>query len=288
MILKRQHMKRIITAFSSLLALALVLQSCEKDENKVFFEGGTEPVLSASTTAVNLQPPPADESVRAIAFNWTNPEYRFTTGISSQDVNYNLEFDTAGANFGSSAKFTATIARDLSRSYTVAELNNILGNGMQLTPGRQYRIEARVVSSLAQNAVPLASNTVAFTATPYAPPPKVPIPVTGKLYIVGNATPGGWNNPVPVPAQEFTKLSDTQYEITLPLGGAGTFYLFLPENGSWATKYAVPNNGAPGIANGGEFRFYASGGQDFPAPTTPGDYKISVDFQKGQFTVVKQ
>jgi hypothetical protein len=288
MTFKQHDMKRIITAFSSLLALVLVLQSCEKDENKIFFEGGTEPVLSASTTAVNLQPPPADESVQAIAFNWTNPEYQFTTGISSQDVNYNLEFDTAGANFGSGAKFSTTIARDLSKSYTVAELNTILGNSMQLRPGRQYRIETRVVSSLGQNAVQLNSNTVTFTATPYAPPPKVPIPVSGKLYIVGNATPGGWNNPVPVPAQEFTKLNDTQYEITLPLGGAGTFYLFLPENGSWSSKYAVPNNGAPGIADGGEFRFYTSGGQDFPAPTAPGNYKISVDFQKGQFTVVKQ
>lgn len=288
MILKQQHMKRIIIACSSLLALALVMPGCEKDENRIFFEGGTEPVLTASTTAANLQPPPADESVQAIAFNWTNPEYQFTTGISSQDVTYSLEFDTAGANFNSGAKFETTIARDLSKSYTVAELNNILGNGMRLTPRRQYRIEARVVSTLGQNAVPLISNVVTFTATPYPPPPKVPIPVTGRLYIVGNATPGGWNNPVPTPAQEFTKLSETEFEITLPLGGAGTFYLFLPENGSWASKYAVPNNGAPGIANGGEFRFYASGGQDFPAPATPGNYKISVDFQDGQFTVVRQ
>jgi hypothetical protein len=288
MILKQQHMKRIIIACSCLLTLALVLPGCEKDENRILFEGGTEPVLTASTTAANLQPPPADESVQAIAFNWTNPEYQFTTGISSQDVTYSLEFDTAGANFTSGAKFETTIARDLSKSYTVAELNNILGNGMQLTPRRQYRIEARVVSTLGQNAVPLISNVVTFTATPYPPPPKVPTPTTGRLFIVGNATPGGWNNPVPTPAQEFTKLSETEFEITLPLGGAGTFYLFLPENGSWATKYAVPNNAAPGVADGGEFRFYASGGQDFPAPATPGNYKISVDFQDGQFTVVRQ
>lgn len=288
MILKQQYMKRIITAFSSLLAVALILQSCEKEENKIYYEGGTEPVLTASTTAVNLQPPPADESKEAISFTWTNPEYSFTTGISSQDVNYSLEFDTVGANFGSKSKYSTTIARDLSKKYTVGELNAVLGNSMLLPFGRQYRIEARVISSIGDKAVALTSNKVTFTATPYAPPPKVALPSTGKLYIVGNATPGDWTNPVPVPSQEFTKISNTQYEITIPLSGAGKYYLFLPENGSWASKYAVPDNSASGIANGGEFRFYSSGGQDIPAPSAPGNYKISVDFQKGQFTVVKQ
>jgi hypothetical protein len=281
-------MKRIITAFTSLILATFLLESCEKEENKIFYEGGTSPALTASTAAVNLQPPPADESAEAINFNWTNPEYTFTTGISSQDVNYKLEFDTVGANFGSKSKYSTTIARELSKRYTVAELNAVLGNSMFLPFGRKYNLEARITSTIGDNAAALTSNKVAFSATPYAPPPKVPIPVTGKLYIVGNATPGGWNNPVPTPSQEFTKTSNTEYTITLPLGGAGNFYLFLPENGSWSSKFAVPDNSASGIANGGEFRFYSSGGQDIPAPAAPGNYKITVDFQKGLFTVVKQ
>jgi hypothetical protein len=281
-------MKRIITAFTSLLLATFLLESCEKEENKIFFEGGTAPVLTASTAAVNLQPPPADESAEAITFNWTNPEYRFTTGPSSQDVNYSLEFDTVGANFASKSRYSTTIARDLSKRYTVAELNAVLGNSMLLPFGKKYNIEARITSTLGSNAVPLVSNKVSFTATPYAPPPKVPLPVTGKLYIVGNATPGGWNNPVPTPSQEFTKVSNTEYTITLALGGAGNYYLFLPENGSWSSKFAVPDNTVSGVANGGEFRFYSSGGQDIPAPAAPGNYRITVDFQKGLFTVVKQ
>jgi starch-binding outer membrane protein SusE/F len=281
-------MKQIITAFTSLVLAIFLLESCEKEENKIFFEGGTEPVLAASNAVVNLLPPPADESAEAIKFNWTNPEYKFTTGRSSQDVNYILEFDTVGANFGSKSKFSTTIARDLSKRYTVAELNAILGNSMLLPFGRKYNIEARITSTLGSNAVPLTSNKVAFTATPYAPPPKVPLPSTGKLYIVGNATPGGWNNPVPTPSQEFTKLSNTEYTITIPLNGAGNYYLFLPENGSWSVKFAVPDNTVSGISNGGEFRLYTSGGKDIPAPAAPGNYKITVDFQKGLFTVVKQ
>jgi starch-binding outer membrane protein SusE/F len=281
-------MKRIITAFSSLVLAAFILQSCEKEENKIFFEGGTAPVLTASTAAVDLLPPPADESAEALTLKWTNPDYMFTTGVSSQDVNYRLEFDIAGANFGSPNKYVTTIARDLERRYTVAELNAILGNSMGLQFGVKHNIEARITSTIGENAAALTSNKVTFSALPYAPPPKVPLPVGGKLFIVGNATPGGWNNPVPTPSQEFTKISDTKYEITLPLGGAGNFYLFLPENGSWSSKFAIPNNSISGAANGGEFRFYTSGGQDIPAPDAPGNYKISVDFQKGTFTVVKQ
>lgn len=281
-------MKRIITAFSSLVLAAVLMQSCEKEENKIFYEGGTAPALTASTAVVDLLPPPADESAEAIAFRWTNPDYMFTTGVSSQDVNYKLEFDLAGANFGSPNKYVTTIARDLEKRYTVAELNAVLGNTMALPFGVKYNIEARITSTIGENAAALTSNKVTFSALPYAPPPKVPLPVGGKLFIVGNATPGGWNNPVPTPSQEFTKISDTKYEITLALAGAGNYYLFLPENGSWSSKYAIPDNSISGAANGGEFRFYASGGKDIPAPDAPGNYKISVDFQKGTFTVVKQ
>jgi len=271
-----------------LLAGATWLQGCDKEEYRIYYQGGKQPVLTASTAAVNLQPPPADESLQAIQFGWTNPDYMFTTGNSSHDVNYLLEIDTVGANFASKSKFATTVSKDLSKRYTVAEFNAILGNTMALPFGRRYNLEARVTSSIGPNsAVPLTSNKVAFTATPYAPPPKVALPTTGRLFIVGDATPGGWTNPVPLPAQEFRKLSNTSYEITVPLGGS-KFYLFLPENGSWSSKYAVVDNGAPGIANGGEFRYYLSGGQDIPSPAAAGNYKISVDFQKGLFTVVKQ
>jgi hypothetical protein len=50
------------------------------------------------------------------------------------------------------------------------------------------------------------------------------------LYIVGDATASGWNNPVPVPAQMFTRKNSVEFEITVPLIG-GKEYLLLPVNG---------------------------------------------------------
>lgn len=274
-----------------LLAFSVFLfgiSSCEKKENIDYFEGGTEPVLSASTSAVTLEP--GLEANTAIVLNWTNPDYQFTTGLSSHDVTYTLEMDTLGANFNSSKKVSSVIAKDFTKTYTVGELNSILGNDflLQLNPRRNYTLELRVISSIGSS-VKLISNVISFITKPFQPPPKVTPPPTGHLYIVGDATPGAWNNPVPLPNQEFTQVSNTLYEITLPLISGGKHYLFLPLNGDWGNKYAVKSSTQP--VEGGEFGYNGGNstwGTDMPGPLTDGTYKISVDFQLGKYTVVKQ
>jgi hypothetical protein len=269
----------ILLSFS----LLLMMISCKKEENKIFYEGGNPPVLSASATTVSLES--GQEANTALVLTWTNPDYKFTTGISSQDVTYTLEMDTLGANFSSSKIYTFVLPKDLSKTYTVGELNAILGNDMQLqlSPRRNYTLQLRITSSIGSN-LKLISNVVSFTTKPFAPPPKVNPPTTGKLYLVGDATAGGWNNPVPVPAQQFTQVSTTLYEITVPLIG-GFQYLFLPLNGDWGHKFACAKT-ANQSADGGDFGYDFT--DNFPGPAASGTYKISVDFQRGKYTVVKQ
>lgn len=278
-------MKNLKISLLSVLTMTVLFFACKKQENQVFVEDSKYPVLTANTAAVNLVAGLEDQ--QAIKLNWTNPNYVFTTGINSLDVSYKLEMDTLGGNFNSSNKFVTVFPRDLSLSWTVAQLNGVLGNTMQLTFGRQYSIEIRITATIGQTAKPLTSNSIVFTARPFAPPPKVQPPVTGELYLVGDATPGGWSNPVPVPSQKFTKISDTKYELTVALA-AGKYYLMLPENGSWSTKYCVEDNSVPGLSGGGNFVFKSSGGADIPSPSEGGNYKITADFQTGKFTVAKQ
>jgi starch-binding outer membrane protein SusE/F len=275
-------MKKHFNFLFSTAAALLVLSGCKKEENRIFFEGGTAPVLTANTTAAVLAPGLEDQT--AIVFNWTNPEYRFTTGISSQDVSYTLELDTVGANFGSKNKYVTTVSKDLSKSFTVSEINNIMGNTMLLKTGRQYNFETKITASIGSSAaVPLTSAPFRFTATPFTPPPKVELPTTGKLYLVGDASPGGWNNPVPTPSQEFTKVSNTMYEITVALSG-GKSLLFLPLNGDWGDKYGWAGSNNGNIPEGDNLR---RGGGDIKVPAASGNYKISVDFQLGKFTITK-
>lgn len=275
-------MKKISSLLFFSLTLALIFGSCKKDEYKNYFEGGTAPVLTTSATAVKLSYATATDE--AVKFTWSNPNYVFTTGVSSQNVTYVLELDTTGANFTNPNKKSISISQELSFSITVAEFNDYLLNQLVLKPGMNHNLDVRVKASLSNASVPIYSNVLKLTATPYSIPPKVAVPSSGKLYLVGNASPGGWNNPVPVPSQEFKKVSDTQYELVIALSG-GNSYLFLPVNGDWGFKYGAMGANNSNNPDGDDFK---PNGGDMLAPATSGTYKIIVDFQRGKFSVTKQ
>jgi len=280
-------MKNMINKIALLFCAVIMLASCKKDENQIQFQGGTSPVLSANRTgSIPLAFPTKDDE--AIKFSWTNPDYKFTTGVSSQDVNYTLEVDLAGANFSSANIKRISISKDLSVAYTQSQINDIMLNQLGLSTGQQYTIEVRIISALFNNNCKLISNTLSFSATPYAIPPKVTPPGTapdyldGHLFMVGSATPGGWNNPVPVPTQEFTKISPTLYELTLQLNGGS--YLFLPINGFWGAKYGGLGSNNTNNPDGDDFK---PEGGDLLAPAASGTYKIVVDFQRGKFSLTR-
>lgn len=278
-------MKKIIKQLFFLSLLVALFASCKKDENKVYFEGGTSPVLSASVTSASLPLSYLNKDKEAVKLSWTNPNYQFNTGISSQDVNYQIEIDTTGANFTNPNRQTVSVSKDLSILFTQGQFNDYLLNQLQLKPGVSHNIEIRVTASLAAKATGIVSNVLKFTVIPYAIPPKVNPPASGKLFLVGSATAGDWNNPVPVPSQQFTQVSTTIYEITIPLIG-GKEYLFLPVNGDWSHKYACNNTPAGTTSNtGGDFGY--DWNDNFPGPAASGNYKITVDFQRGKFTVTK-
>src|SRR6476620_6702656 len=117
-------MKNIFKSFAALAVLSVLLFSCKKDDNQVVFEGGTNPVLSSTNTGNTIALSFANSANTAITFNWTNPDYMFTTGISSQDVTYTLEIDTAGANFSNPKRQQVTVANNLSFTLTQGQLND--------------------------------------------------------------------------------------------------------------------------------------------------------------------
>ena len=189
-------MKKILKYLLSMILLTGILIACEKDENRITAEEGTAPVLTANRTG-SIPLSFANTSEEAIRLNWTNPDYRFSTGVSSHDVNYLVEIDTAGANFTNPKRQTISISNELGVTWTQGQLNDYLLNQLELVPGMAHTIQIRVRSAIGTGSLPLYSNVLEFTTTPYAIPPKVAPPASGELYIVSNATPGDWNNPVP-------------------------------------------------------------------------------------------
>lgn len=274
--MKKIFLKLIIIIVSG----SLLFTSCAKDETKVIYEGGTSPVLTANMTD-SIPLPVTDTTGNAVTFSWTNPNYEFSDGISSLDVNYYLQIDTSGANFTSPNMQTVSINSDLSTTFTVSSLNKLLANGLLLQTGIRQTIDTRVESFLGTGSVPLYSNKLSFSVTPYAPPPKIAPPPSGTLYIVGSAVNGGWNNPITVDptTQQFVQQSPTLYKITIQLIGGGEYKL-IGVDGSWTDQWSVATSDTE--PNGGPFVF---NGNNCIAPANSGLYDIVVNFQLGTFTV---
>lgn len=274
-----KHISKILVLVVALSAL----WSCKKDEHKIYYEGGTPPVLTSSVSGT-IPMSFVNSKNEAIRLSWTNPDYQFTTGVSSQDVNYVLEIDTVGANFNGPHKQSIAIKNNLTQTFTQGKLNEYLLNAM-LVPGIQHNIEMRVISSLGINSVPVSSNVLKFTVTPFEIPPVVLPPSEGTLWMTGDAAPSKWANPLPDPyatSQKFTKISQTLYELIVDLPGGGGYKL-IQKQGEWSSQYHML---AGGTWEGGDFEQKDSDPQ-FPGPPTAGKYKITVNFQTGKFSVTK-
>ncbi len=279
-------MKNIVKQLISVVVVLALLASCKKDENKISVEASTPPVLTATplvTLGANTTLLQTDSLKPFMKLSWTNPAYRFTTGISSQNVNYVLQIDTTGSNFTNPNKKEVSISQGLDSSFTVRTFNTLLANVMENVP---HNIEMRIKATIgAAGSLPLYSNVIKMTVTPYLDV-AVPVPAGGNLWITGDAVSSGWSNPLAAPYlsnQKFSKVSTTVYELTLSMPGGGGYKL-LQDNGDWSTQYHMKTGGT---WDGGEFE-KKDADPGFSGPPSAGTYKISVNFKTGRYTVTKQ
>jgi hypothetical protein len=266
-------MRSIINFILLTASVTVFFAACDKAETLPFYTNGKAPVLTSS--ANTLAPLATDSNKIVLTFNWTFPDY----ATAPSNVKYTIEIDSIGKNF--SKPDTKIVIGSLNGSFTAKELNNML-----LARGYAFNVpvdlDVRVISSYANNNERISSNVVKIRLTPYKVPPKVALPTSLKLFIVGDATAGGWNNPVPVPSQELVRLDETTWGGVFQLTG-GKQYLLLPVNGDWSNKFSVANNSVAGLSAGGDFGYNLN--DNFPGPATTGLYKIIVDFQLGKFSV---
>ena len=266
-------MKSSIKSILLLIGAVSFFAACEKTEKLPYYGPGTPPELTSDVSSV--APAPADSENVVLTLSWSDPGY----ATDAATVKYVVQIDSSGGDFSTAA--TRVVTGDLTTSFVAKDLNNILlGFGFEF--GVQYSVDVRVISSYANNNDQKISNAVTLQVTPYVVPAKVLPPQSGTLFLVGSATAGGWGNPVPVPAQQFTRIDSLTYEGTFFLNG-GQEYLMLPVNGDWSHKYAVADNSVPGLNAGGELGYDFN--DNFPGPSATGMHKIWVDFQHGVFTV---
>ena len=257
------------------VAVMAVLTACDKVGDLPHYGKGSAPVLSASTTT--LAPAPADSNNTALTLTWTNPGYATATA----NVKYVAQIDTAGGNFSNPA--TKQVLGDSTLSFTAKELNTIaLGYGGVF--GQPMNLQVRLLSSYANNNEQNTSNTIALTMTPYKIPPKVALPTSNRLFIVGDATDFGWTNDATPPfpaAREFTRLDETHWTGIFNMKGSGGYKL-LQTQGEWSSQF----HKVSGDALSGTFE-QKDADPSFDSPTEAGAYKLVFDFQTGTYTLTK-
>jgi hypothetical protein len=292
-------MKKIINLF--LFTIIMLSFSCEKQETIAYYTGATASVLTgtSNTGSTSISLKASDSTLTALSLNWTNPNYTYNYGVSSVDVSYLIEIDTSGSNFTNPNRAQIGITKDLGSVMTEGFLNSQLSNVMGLATSVTHNIQIRVTATIkttGTNTNPVVSNVISFTATPYAPPPIMQPPSTyadnptGTLYIVGSAVSGGWGNPIAsgsIPIQKFTKVSNTLYQITIPLIGDGEYKLIGVNDGSWTEQWSIKTEQASGDPTtlGYSLAFNAA---NCRAPLASATYLIVVNFQIGTVSLTKQ
>lgn len=284
-------MNTIFKTASLAFITMLVMGSCKKEENRINLTGGVAPEATSSNVIEPAGFNFIGSASNAVTLNWTNPNYTFTTGVTSLDVAYTIEIDLMGANFTSSNKKQLVVSKDLTYSFTVESLNTIMLRDMKLAIDQAYNLEMRVISSLTNGQPALISNIVELPEyTTFDIPPAVLPPTTGQLFLTGSASPASWQCGCgeSAPADQiFTQVSPTLYELTVNLTGGGS-YLLLPRYGTWNAvapdpeKYGFTGDNNTNNTSGDTFK--AKGG-DILAPANSGLYKIVIDFKEGKFTV---
>jgi len=186
-------------------------------------------------------------------------------------INYFIQYDSAGKNFVTPQEIAAGTA--LNKDLSQDDMNTTaLTSGIAI--GNTGKVEYRVKAVTAGGAIAY-SNVANVTVATFSPVPP-------NLYIVGDATAGGWSNPVPVPSQQFTKVDAYTFS-TQQILQAGNSYLFLPVNGDWGHKYGGATDGVS--TSGTLLKDGAVPGSNTPAPATTGLYKIVVNFQTNTYSV---
>lgn len=267
---------KITAAFALVISF---LASCNKVDNLPVFDAGSAPSLTASTATA--APVLADSSKTVISFSWTSPKY----ATDSSTYKYVLQIDSAGKKF-TNPVYTKTVSGTKTIGLKGSEITKLItdaGYGYNTL----YSFDVRVKSSYANNNELYTSNIVKVKMSAYVTPPKITLPTTGKLFIVGSATVNGWNTPIPSPSQEFGKIDSVTYVGVFNMSG-GNEFLVLPQADNFNNKYALENNSLPGVNAGGDFGLNQGStfNSNFKGPSNSGWYKVTLDFQRGKYTIV--
>lgn len=213
-------MKTILKYITPALLL-LSLFSCENNEIEIT-EGEA---LAITLNSQNIVLEQSKDGELALTIKWTSG----TNHKTGAAISYFFEWDIAGNNFKGGIKDSIGKTSARVMTFTHKELNDtILKTWSSVNPGKIVNFEMRMTATVSDPSVPVQVSPIqTLTVKTYKWSPQ-------SIYMVGSATPGGWDN------QKATALKNIN-------GEEGGFYYdgdlysgemkFLTSIGKWLPCY---------------------------------------------------
>ncbi|RYY35131.1 MAG: SusF/SusE family outer membrane protein [Sphingobacteriaceae bacterium] len=246
--------------------IALMLWSCKKDETRIVVtENPKAPVVAATFDELIL-----DESNGAadvLMLEWDKSEYGYNASI-----NYTIEIGKKDSSF--TPAVSVNMGNSLERIFTVAQLNALV-NQLNVVGFEENELELRVKSEIGGGVAPAYSNVISITVTPYLDKPPYQT-----LYLVGDATPNGWNNSTDNPPTAVYRNPTDPFLFTFTgYFNAGSFK-YLSKPGAWAPMWGITD---------GAVAFRATESDPDPGSfqiATAGYYTVTLNLKNTTHTIV--
>lgn len=256
-------MKSIFNNIFLLSFLAFIQVACEKDQTLTIAKSNaTASTLAATKSSIVLTE--AEATQDAITFSWNATDYGFSAA-----TNYSIEFGKKGVNFVDAK------ALDLGNSkeskLTVAALNTV-ANQVGLEGFKASEMEVRVKADIGGGIEPVYSNVLLITVTPYLDKPPYQT-----LYLVGDATEGGWNNGAATPV--FRDPADP-FLFTYTGAFNQGYFKFLGVLGQWAPMWGSNGSGGATFRN-----TEADPDPDSFQIMTAGYYTVTLNLRNNSFSL---
>ena len=261
-------MKKLTLIFITIIGLGLLI-SCEKELR--------EPVLDMTLTEKATITNPANGSSYVLTkneadnvftnFQWSAVKYNFN-GLEA--TKYALQIDIADSNFINAQNLVTTT--NTSFEITVGAMNQKL-IGLGLIPNQAGDVAFKIYSYINTDTdySDVYSNPITLTVTPYED-----IVFVKPIYLLGDATPAGWDN---IAALAMAHIGEGRYARVEYLDpGIGDWFKFISILGLWAPQWGTDDTGTP---EAGPLVYRPDEATPdppaIPVPTVAGNYYIEAD-----------
>ncbi|WP_347218702.1 SusF/SusE family outer membrane protein [Chryseobacterium sp.] len=251
-------MKHIFKIFT-IAILGILVASC-KDEDQAILNETAQSKISSDKTTVILDKTNLDAT--AVSFTWAKSTFDLAVVAAPK-----IEIALKGDNFKTGKSLDVVTSP---YSMTNKELNTLLLS-IGAIPNEANQIEVRLRTVVGTTS--FYSSVITLAVTPYI---LGPIYNYTDLYLIGDATAGGWDNSATnaklYPLQKSATAGVYSYTGYFAAGGLK----FIQTPGSWDTQYGLGASAGTLLAGGGSSNISIA---------TAGYYKLTVDVNALKYTL---